>query len=83
VGARDGIYIWEFNGDTETSYHPEATNESTQYIHDKALLHQPTMLERMRDSVKDRMKPKLAKDSFIVPPFVDVRSSSDGVYRLG
>jgi len=37
----------------------------------------------MRDSVKDRMKPKLAKDSFIVPPFDIARSSNDGVYRLG
>ncbi len=41
------------------------------------------MLERMRDSVKDRMKPKLAKDSFIVPPYEIARSSADGIYRLG
>jgi hypothetical protein len=37
---------------------------------DKALIHQPTILERMRMSVKEKKKPKLAEYSFIVPSFV-------------
>lgn len=37
------------------------------------------MLERMRDAVKDRMKPKLAKDSFILKPFEICRQSVDGL----
>lgn len=41
------------------------------------------MLERMREMVKDRLKPKLAKDSFVMPPFDEIRSHGDGVYRLG
>ena len=37
------------------------------------------MLERMRDAVKDRMKPKLAKDSFILKPFELCRTGVDGL----
>lgn len=32
-------------------------------------MHHPTMLERMRNSVKDKKKPKLPEGSFIIPPY--------------
>lgn len=34
------------------------------------MMHQPTVLERMRMSVKEKKKPKLAEFSFIVQPFI-------------
>lgn len=33
------------------------------------MMHQPTVLEKMRMSVKEKKKPRLAEFSFIVPPF--------------
>ena len=67
---KDGIYIWQFHGDTQTNYLPEVEDDAAVLPSiDRNLLHQPTTLERMRMAVKEKKKPKLAEFSFIVPAF--------------
>lgn len=71
AAENDGIYIWQFHGDVNTNFHPPVENEGeapgSQFDRDQ--LHEPTVLERMRASVKEKRKPKLAEFSFILPEF--------------
>lgn len=71
TAGADGIYIWQFAGDTETNFFPEPKEDQTQVQinNERNMMHQPTVLERMRMSVREKKKPKLAEFSFIVPPF--------------
>ena len=46
-------------------------------------LHEPTVLERMRASVKEKRKPKLAEFSFIVPEFKLQTSEDAKLTSLG
>ena len=68
---KDGIYIWQFHGDTQTNYLPEIEDQNANVVSafDKVSMHQPTTLEKMRMAVKEKKKPKLAEFSFIVPAF--------------
>ena len=71
AAENDGIYIWQFHGDTHTNFYPQIDQEEhapTGQL-DRDTLHEPTVLERMRISVKEKRKPKLAEFSFIVPEF--------------
>ena len=70
AAENDGIYIWSFAGDIGSNFHPviEQEDQPIQEL-DRDELHQPTVLERMRQSVKDKRKPKLAEFSFILPEF--------------
>lgn len=62
---KDGIYIWQFHGDTHTNCFPESNEDEIEHatqiqqINDKNFMHQPTVLERMRMSVMEKKKPKL------------------------
>ena len=70
AAENDGIYIWQFHGDTHSNFHPpvdEAADQQALAIMDQ--LHEPTVLERMRASVREKRKPKLAEFSFILPEF--------------
>ena len=70
AAQNDGIYIWQFHGDTQTSFHPQAGEGGVgQFQVAMENLHEPTMIERMRASVQEKRKPKLAEYSFIVPEF--------------
>ena len=68
AAENDGIYIWTFAGDLNSNYHPAIQGEGDQIEQmDRDQLHEPTVLERMRMSVKEKRKPKLAEFSFILP----------------
>lgn len=70
AAENDGIYIWQFAGDVNTNFHPAIENDGEQVDQiDRDHLHEPTVLERMRISVKEKRKPKLAEFSFILPEF--------------
>ena len=85
AAENDGIYIWDFHGDTHSNYHPQVDeNEmapASQYERDQ--LHEPTVLERMRASVKEKRKPKLAEFSFIVPEFKVQGFEDTKLFSLG
>ena len=46
-------------------------------------IHEPTIIERMRASVKEKRKPKLAEYSFIVPEFKMQQSEDAKLSSLG
>ena len=50
---------------------------------DRDMLHAPTVLERMRMTVKEKKKPKLAEGSFIVPGFEMAEVMDPGLSTLG
>ena len=69
AAENDGIYIWTFAGDVSTNFHPAIEHDGEVDQVDRDHLHEPTVLERMRASVKEKRKPKLAEFSFILPEF--------------
>ena len=73
TAENDGIYIWQFHGDTQSNFHPqnedEAPENSIAQVVDREALHEPTVLERMRRIVKEKKKPKLEEFAFIVSNF--------------
>jgi len=85
AAENDGIYIWQFYGDVNTNFHPPVENEdlapSSQVDRDQ--LHEPTVLERMRASVKEKRKPKLAEFSFILPEFKLQQKEDERLSSLG
>ena len=50
AAENDGIYIWTFNGDTRTNFHPQADENAAEQATATQIegLHEPTVLERMR-----------------------------------
>lgn len=85
AAQNDGIYIWQFHGDVHSNYHPptEQEDQAPGYQMDRDQLHEPTVLERMRASVKEKRKPKLAEFSFIVPEFKPQQKEDEKIYEFG
>ena len=86
AAENDGIYIWQFHGDTQTNYYPQVDQDAEEAPvsqMDREHLHEPTVLERMRASVKEKRKPKLAEFSFIVPEFKLQTSEDAKLTSLG
>ncbi len=84
AAENDGIYIWQFHGDVHSNYHPQEQEEQAPgYQIDRDALHEPTVLERMRASVKEKRKPKLAEFSFIVPEFKPQQKEDEKILELG
>ena len=86
AAQNDGIYIWSFAGDVATNYHPAIEQEDQAPVHqvDRDQLHEPTVLERMRASVKEKRKPKLAEFSFILPEFkLQQKDPNENLSSLG
>lgn len=86
AAENDGIYIWSFAGDVATNYHPAIEQEDQAPVHqvDRDQLHEPTVLERMRASVKEKRKPKLAEFSFILPEFkLQQKDPNENLSSLG
>jgi len=75
AGVNDGIFIWEFHGDTQTNFFPQLEEDEQHQLAamtmqiDRDALHEPTLLEKMRAKVQDRRRPKLAEFSFVLPEF--------------
>ena len=70
VGSNGGLFVWSFDGNVEANFNARedaALPVATQI--DRNALHEPTVLEKMRMSVKEKKQPKLAEGSFIIPPF--------------
>lgn len=84
VAQNDGIYIWDFNGDTASNFYPQVEGEQEAIVPaiDRDAIHEPTVLERMRASVRDKRKPKLAEFSFIVPEYKMVAVANEGLCSL-
>ena len=82
IGSQDGIYIWDFNGDTQTNFHPQP-EETSRYVVNKNTLHQTTMLEQMRELVKAKQKPKLPENSFVISEFFPAEQFNKGLHTLG
>jgi hypothetical protein len=82
---KDGIYIWQFHGDTHTNFLPEIEAQEEQEVVpiDRNAFHQPTTLEKMRMAVKEKKKPKLAEFSFIVAPFEPAEQLDHSLQTLG
>ena len=84
AAENDGIYIWQFHGDVHTNFHPPVEQEAAPgYIDDRDQLHEPTVLERMRASVREKRKPKLAEFSFILPEFKLQQKEDEKLSSLG
>lgn len=91
IAGQDGIYIWEFHGDTRDGVFEEQQynmneeedhdkeNRSSALVYDRNALHAPTLLEKMRFSVKERKKPKLAEYSFNVLDFIDCPNDQEAI----
>lgn len=85
AAENDGIYIWDFHGDTHSNYYPpqDDAEEAPGSQYERDQLHEPTVLERMRISVKEKRKPKLAEFSFIVPEFKVQHFEDTKLFSLG
>ena len=84
IGGDDGIYIWQFHGDTQTNYFEEDTeqkenSERIQFPTD--LLHEPTQLEKMRTSVREKKTPKLKELCFNLPQIFALKNDLNDVSR--
>ena len=67
-GEKDGIYIWNFYGDTQTQYAHQPIEERTQ--EEGGASKNATMLDKLRATRKETKKQgTLAEDSFILPSF--------------
>ena len=81
AGENDGIFIWQFHGDTQTNYHPALEEED---IHPNAMsmqvdrdaLHEPSVLEKMRAKVQEKRKPKVAEFTFLFKEFKPLNQTS-------
>jgi len=85
-GEKDGIYIWQFHGDTQTNFHREEEGGEKQMIErqvDRDALHEPTVLEKMREAVKEKKKPKLEQYSFFMPQFMPTERIDHSLASLG
>lgn len=75
AGENDGIFIWQFHGDTQTNFFPQLDEDEANHLAaltmhvDRDALHEPSVLEKMRAKVQERRKPKLSPYSFIMPEF--------------
>ena len=75
AGENDGIFIWQFHGDTQTNFFPQLDEEEQHHMAalsmqvDRDALHEPSVLEKMRAKVQERRKPKLSAFSFLMPEF--------------
>ena len=84
AAENDGIYIWNFYGDTKSNYHPPIDEEGDAVgVIDREELHQPTVLEKMRMAVKEKKKPKLAEYSFIVSDWKAQEQFEHDLHSLG
>ena len=76
IGDTDGIYIWAFNGDINSNFHPpleESDIQAKAGISTEAA----TVLERMRQQIKDKKTIRPAEGNFTVSQF----ESADSVEK--
>lgn len=69
VSERDGIFIWEFNGDIESDYkadHLAGQDFQSLTVYDEKA---PSMLEKIRtfNKAKKQFRNQMREDSFFVP----------------
>lgn len=79
VGERDGIYIWEFNGDMAGDYHADQPREQDAQTGRAISAKKPSLLEQIRTTNKaqKQFRNQMAEDSFIVPQIVQFEHSQN------
>jgi WD40 repeat protein len=71
VGQFDGIFIWDFNGDTESDYKQAHIAGQDLPIGSAADDRAPSLLEKIRtaNKAKKAFRNQMSEDSFIIPQF--------------
>ena len=70
--SHDGLFVWDFRGDCQTQYLSEPLYRDRELKPlNRSKLHEPTVLERMRNAVKNKIKKKLDDFCFVMPEFVE------------
>ena len=73
VGARDGIFFWDFNGDIEADYHmPMVAGQDMETLDSHRMPGQVSKLSEMRTTNKapKEFRNQMREDSFYLPEFV-------------
>lgn len=77
TAGEDGVFVWQFSGDTTTNFFPEKPEVRDEAPNEEAKPGHLTMLEKMRAQVKDKQRPKLDEYCFILPNFQNLPRISE------